>query len=139
MVDWSWIVPGKLAQGAAPDGEEDLGAAFDVVVLCAKEWQPASVAFEADVVRVPLRDLDPPEPGTFERAGRAADYVALQLRAGKRVLVTCAMGLNRSGLVAALALAKAAGKPTGLCGRYVKLRRPGALYNKAFARFLGIP
>jgi protein-tyrosine phosphatase len=37
-------------------------------------------------------------------AVKTAGRVARRLRAGRRVLVTCAMGLNRSALIAALAM-----------------------------------
>jgi protein-tyrosine phosphatase len=50
-------------------------------------------------------------------------------------MVHCAMGFNRSALVAGLILVQ-----TGMSGaeavELLRSRRPGALFNKAFAQFL---
>jgi len=76
---------------------------FDLLVLCAREIQPASIAFQGSAIRVPLPDsaLDPDELRTALGGARAT---ALALASGKRVLVTCAQGRNRSALVAGLAM-----------------------------------
>jgi protein-tyrosine phosphatase len=73
---------------------------IDVLVLCAEELQrhPHPI-----VLRAPLDDA---RPSNDEKriALRAAFRVNSLRRQGKRVLVTCAQGINRSGLVVALAL-----------------------------------
>jgi hypothetical protein len=76
---------------------------FDVLVLCAQEIQPIGVGFHGQVLRCPLPDaaLDNQE---LARAFVTARKVGEALVSGKRVLVTCAMGLNRSALVASLGL-----------------------------------
>jgi protein-tyrosine phosphatase len=55
------------------------------------------------VIRVPLDDAQITNI-EFARAIRAAQKVSDLRRVGKRVLVTCAMGINRSAFVAALSL-----------------------------------
>jgi protein-tyrosine phosphatase len=77
----------------------------------------------------PIRDEDLPNVGQIEALGRlVADLVS----AGHRVLVHCRMGFNRSALVIATALTY-----MGLSGRQamedLRRRRPGALFNEAFA------
>jgi hypothetical protein len=86
----------------------DVGAhGFDAVVLCAEEHQyPAHRFPGVEVLHAPLDDA-PWRPMTRREvtiALAAARRVAALLAAGKRVLVTCAAGLNRSALVAGLAM-----------------------------------
>src|SRR5262249_36039004 len=102
----------RLWVGAKPPLDRDLPR-FDVLVLCAKEIQPSKLAFHGRVTRCPLDDTGGhgPEPTRRELnlALATGRHVAQALVAGKTALVTCAMGLNRSALVAMLAL--------GLCTR----------------------
>jgi protein-tyrosine phosphatase len=98
---YSYLMPGRLlAQGSAPPP----GAAlpFDVVVLCAQEYQPDLPGYA--VMRVPLDDGPPPTRAELASIRAAAREVAAKVRAGERVLVTCWQGRNRSGVVAGLAL-----------------------------------
>jgi protein-tyrosine phosphatase len=92
----------RLAQGSAPPPNVPLP--FDLVVLAAMEYQDADIP-GCEVLRVPLDDSGPP-PTPIERTliRHAAHEVARQLRAGKRVLVTCWQGRNRSGVISGLAL-----------------------------------
>lgn len=77
----------------------------------------------------PIRDEDLPNLAKLEALGRlVADLVA----SDHRVLVHCRMGLNRSALVIATALTY-----FGVSGAHalamLRDRRPGALFNEAFA------
>jgi protein-tyrosine phosphatase len=77
----------------------------------------------------PIRDEDVPNVAKIEALGR---LVADLVTADHRVLVHCRMGFNRSVLVIATALTY-----MGLSGREavadLRRRRPGALFNEAFA------
>jgi protein-tyrosine phosphatase len=114
---------------------------FDVLVLCAQEIQPELVSFQGTVIRCPLPDAAL-TPAELARAVTASRTVAERLVAQDRVLVTCAMGINRSALVTSLAL--------GLCTRMsattiislIRARRhPECLSNQHFCevlhRFIG--
>jgi protein-tyrosine phosphatase len=84
----------------------------------------------------PILDEDLPDLSKIEALGR---LVAELVAAGHRVLVHCRMGFNRSVLVTATALTY-----LGMTGeRAVELlrdRRPGALFNEAFAAHVaGLP
>ena len=57
------------------------------------------------------------------------------VRSGHRVLSHCGMGFNRSALVAGRILHKL-GMPGDLVVRRLRERRPGALFNDAFAQHL---
>lgn len=117
-------------------------AGFDMIVLCARELQLPPETFPGvDVVHAP-NDDSVALPLTKEKlriAIRAADAVARRIQDGGRVLVTCAAGLNRSGLVSALALHKLYGWAGDECVRTVRAKRvaskrhPGkALSNAEF-------
>jgi protein-tyrosine phosphatase len=133
-LDANEIIPG-LWQGAYPRVYvSDLG--FQTLVLCAQELQgsaqPASVA----ILRAPLDDAALPPEGA-QLAQRAAREVARRVRNGQNVLVTCAMGLNRSGLVTALTVRELNPKMPGeLIVKHIQSRRPGALSNAYFRAYL---
>jgi protein-tyrosine phosphatase len=125
---------GRLAQGSAPP--PGVRMPFDVVVLAAREYQPALPGYE--VLRVPLDDRFPPDPPPDARTRalvrEVAARVARRVRAGKRVLVTCRKGINRSGLVAGLALTEL-GVPGIKAATMIRLLRNG-LQNPHFLRMV---
>lgn len=95
----------RLWVGGRPPFDRDLPD-FDLLVLCAEELQPKELSFHGVVFRCPLPDatLDIQQLTTAVMAARAVGDALLQ---GSRVLVTCAMGLNRSAFVASMAIARA--------------------------------
>lgn len=109
----------SLAQGSKPPVGVRLP--FDTIVLAAREYQPRMPGFE--VVHVPLVD-DEPTPSDRKRIHAAAQAVAQRLRAGRRVLVTCRMGKNRSGVIAGLALVEL-GMPGKVAARRIQHLRDG--------------
>lgn len=126
----------RLWQGAAPDPIKPYPE-FDAIVLCANEVQPKFQRFKGDVIRAPF--VDSPYPTAKERrtAIRVAREVGKRLRKGQKVLVTCAAGLNRSGLVVGLALKMRSRMHVNeIIKRIRKARGPLALSNPAFERFL---
>jgi protein-tyrosine phosphatase len=135
-IDADRIAP-KLWQGSRPPlGHALAKAGFDVVVLCAGEYQPASP--ELPGVRVIRAGIDDAVPSRAEldvvwEAGRR---VARHLGRGDRVLVTCYQGWNRSGFVTATALYLLTGAPGRQCIEAVRAGRDGALSNREFCRVL---
>jgi protein-tyrosine phosphatase len=112
---------------------------IDLLVLCARELQPSTDALPSDleVVYAPMDDVDSgPTDEEKELALDAADQVVSALSAGQTVLVSCALGRNRSGLVTALALME----HFDISGReavgHVRARRPNALTNTGFVKWL---
>lgn len=130
----------KLWQGSAPT--EGCYEKFDAIVLCAVEHQPKYLwdtvrgRFRGEVLRAPFRDTDEPTRDELIAARDAAVSVAARVTAGKRVLVTCQAGLNRSGLVSALALCTAVEgmTPGDAIDLVRRARGPWALSNPAFVR-----
>ena len=106
MVDATRLARG-LYMGAAPKPADVQRAGFDVVVLCAREYQPATSLFgNVEVLRLPIDDnvLEDLTEAEQQRACLVSQQVARAVAQGKRVLVTCWAGKNRSGLVSATAL-----------------------------------
>lgn len=133
----SKVAPGLWVGARPPPGHYRWLAA---IVLAAKEWQPPSFAYpHVAVLHVPLDD-DPSKPVPDDQARAAigtAKTVARYLRSGRRVLVTCHKGLNRSSLVAGLAMHLAYGtKGDEAIDAIRRARGPFALRNPGFTRLL---
>ena len=140
---------GELWQGSFPNGDLQT-AGIDLLVLAAEELQPDENAKPGyykgtpddlffpgvDVILAPNKDEAYFPVSRKMIALMAAQHVADAVREGKNVLVTCAAGLNRSGLVTALALRELFGKPGEDAVARVRERRPGALTNEIFADFV---
>jgi protein-tyrosine phosphatase len=110
---------------------------LDAIFLMANGCQPPDSEFnDVEVIRVPLEDRNPPKTGTFDRAEQTAHWVANAIMAGKKVLVSCASGYNRSGLVVALALRLLTGNSGIECVKLIQEKRPLALHNQAFVVFV---
>ena len=120
---YSHLIPGgRLAQGSAPP--PGTRVPFDVIVLAAQEYQDAELP-GYEVLRVPLDDSGPP-PSLADRARirATARQIADRVRAGRRVLVTCWQGRNRSGVLAGLALVEL-GLPRERAIRRIRAYRDG--------------
>ena len=134
MSHYDLIVPGgTLYQGDAVSAALH-ATNFDTLVLCAEELQ---TAFRTPTVRVIYAGIDdaelsPKEAWIVQNAARA---VTRDLRSGKKVLVTCFAGRNRSGLVSALAL-KGMGYSGDEAIRAVRRARRNALTNESFVQYL---
>jgi len=123
----------RLWQGSAP-GER---VPFDVLVLCAEEWQPTSKTFPGTlVVHAPFDDTPDLSRPLLLTATKAARLVEQALRERKQVLVTCMAGRNRSGLVSALALCMLTGADGRRVVRQIQSRRANALTNASFREFV---
>ena len=112
---------------------------FDVLVLCAQEIQPRrpELKFHGLTIHCPLPDA---QLGTdkIRIALMGGHRVAQELVAGNRVLVTCAMGRNRSALVAGFGMAKIYRLSPGTIIETIRRRRhPDCLSNPHFVQLLG--
>ena len=125
----------RLWVGGKPPFDRDLPQ-FDILTLCAEEIQPTHYAFHGIVIRCPLPDMALDDWQT-QRALVTGKKVATHLVAGRTVLVTCAMGLNRSALVAALALGLVTRMSASAIIELIRARRdPDALGNRYFVSIL---
>jgi len=138
---WSEIAD-NLWQGSAPSPElmKGVGCGFKVLVLCAEEYQPEPAHFpRQEVILSPNDDRAsvPPSRAQIEQAVQSAKRVARFVASGTPVLVTCYLGLNRSGLVTALALHFLKGiSGIEAIEKIQDKRGPRALSNPHLAEFL---
>jgi len=130
-IDASEIIPG-LWQGARL---AELPINMDVVVFAARELQPDFAHQDHLLIYAPLDDTIYPTPEEISVAERAGARVADLLRRGRRVLVTCNEGRNRSGLITGYALLALGHAPQDAVA-LIQAHRPGALSNRAFVNLL---
>jgi len=131
----------KLWIGAAPPtGGAVAAAGFDLVVLCAREYQPRGSELPGVEILHAGFDDSGMRPTAEEQhvAERAAYLVADRVAEGDRVAVTCWQGINRSGLVCALTLHVLYGIPGAQATQLVRKARPGALSNPYFVSILAL-
>lgn len=124
MFDAHEIVP-LLWQGSKPKPGRGLAdAGFEVLVLCAREYQPTTASFPGLIlINAPNDDHYFMTREDLQGAVDAASQVAEHVKAGRKVLVTCLAGINRSGLVVALALHEIFGYSGESCINIVRAKR----------------
>lgn len=125
-LDWHWILPNKLAQGAYPSPPMAAFGPFDTVVFCAEERQPKLYPPTGKhALYVPLDDdcYRPVTGRMAQEVAEAARFVAKEIEKGRRVLVTCQMGANRSGLVTAHAVMNLTGMSGADTVKLIRARR----------------
>jgi hypothetical protein len=134
----------RLYQGGIEDVGRATPEAIDMIVLCAEEIQgmledgsPDPFLAPFTVVRAPNDDSGVKPSKTQIRVAIAAGAaVADAFTKGKRVLVSCAQGRNRSGLVNAIALHKILGCSGREARKRIQALRPRSLQNRAFNVFI---
>ncbi|MER7770636.1 protein phosphatase [Kitasatospora sp. NPDC096140] len=137
---WNEIVPGLWMGGhyfTPPGGELEPAVVrheFDLVVsLFTLPGHGPAPGVEHVVREVPD---DPLSAGQLLAVQEAAELTTAAVRRGRRTLVRCHSGYNRSGLVVAQALV-GLGRDTGEAVRLVRERRsPWALNNPVFTEYL---
>ena len=133
----SEVIPGLFVGSKPPPGRHD---GVDVIVLAAMEYQPPAHLFPGtEVIHAPLDDASGRRMREDEIAiaTKAADRVAQILRSGRRVLSTCQLGLNRSSLVAALAMHDVYGMSADeIVAKLRRARGAWALSNPNFEKLL---
>ncbi len=136
-------MPGLWQGSLPPRGSLVALEGFDLLVLTAVEYQFTSFEYPGvEVLRAPNEDSgDPLTRPQLQIAIAAAKEVVKRLQAGEKVLVTCAQGINRSGLVVALALHFLYGWPGRICIEAVRVKRKlrqghKALTNPSFVQAL---
>jgi protein-tyrosine phosphatase len=125
--------------GGAPPVGGSVEEHFDCLILMAREYQPHQDCFtDIHVHHAPIEDgLLSKEQLVmiFHAAAVAKDF----LDSGRKVLVTCYAGLNRSGLVCALAACTTKSETLSLEKAIESIRNargPSALHNQHFISFL---
>ena len=108
----------------------------DVLVLAAIEVQPESLAFHGQVIRCPIPDAEL-DSTQLRLVAQTSAVVAKAIVDGKRALVTCRMGLNRSALVIAFALHQLTTMSASQMVAHIRSRRgANALSNEFFVSYI---
>jgi atypical dual specificity phosphatase len=134
LYGFSWIIPGRLAGMAVPDGEESdwqelrrrgVGA---VVNLTTRDWSgggPARVGMA--YLHLPMADFAPPAP---EQVDRFVEFCDRQLARDVGVAVHCVAGRGRTGTLAACYLVHLGRSPAEAIDA-VRALRPGSIETAA--------
>lgn len=134
---WDEVHPGLYvgghaiapAEGWVPDPVV-VGAEFDTVVsLYAEPGCGPAEGVEHHYHRMADADL---RGDDAVQVARLAELAADRVQAGKRVLVRCQAGLNRSSLVAALAMVRLGVEPQDAIDRIRAGRHVNCLFNRSF-------
>lgn len=139
QLDANEIAPNLWQGSCPPEGPTLRSQAFDVLVLCAEEYQPPTETFfGVRVIHVPFDDdfEEPPSEPTLQRIFRTAWFLTSELRKGRKVLVTCWAGHNRSGFVVGMTLHHLLGMTGQQAIQTIQRRRKGALSNPIFRELL---
>ena len=128
-----------LYQGSRPEPLDEIVSVedYEVVVFCAYEHRDIEPAKKLGIeaLSCPLiEDSFPPHDA--EMANETAKLVAARVAEGKKVLVSCMFGRNRSGLGTALALHHLFGWPGTFCLDWVRRMRKGSLMNHRMNEYL---
>jgi len=126
-LDANEIIPGLWQGSEPPRGYALAKAGFNVLTLAAEEIQPKLIEFPGidAVIHAGIND----DPGSgmtakeWRTATRAAKIVSDHVAAGRRVIVTCQAGVNRSGMIVALATRNVTGMSGEDCVALVRHRR----------------
>jgi protein-tyrosine phosphatase len=139
-LDFHWIVP-NIAQGSFPSPLNEAFKHADTIVFCAEEKQPKNArvpagkrivkfGFDDDIYR-PI----PPEVGALFH--QMAQHLSREVVGGRKLLITCAMGLNRSGLITGLTMMYAFRMSPRDVIKLIRSRRSSdALMNPIFENWL---
>lgn len=129
--------PGRLFVGGAPKPQDDLEVWADTLVLCAAEYQPTNDDLEmgptVEILRLPMDDTtNPNDMRQVWHFSQISTLVAKRLHEGKTVVVTCMCGLNRSCLVAGMAMRMCGVESDEVVSRLRQARGPNGLNNEQF-------
>ncbi len=116
------MVPGKLWQGSVIDGVFD---AAEIVLTCSPETEVLT-AFRIRPLHLLFVFADAAELPDMELAHQVAQLLAHEVGLGRKTLVHCTAGKNRSGLMTALVLYHLGIAKGAALVEYVRARNPRA-------------
>lgn len=133
-IDAHRVLPGIYQGSRPPTGRALRNAGFSALVLAAEEHQPSASEFPGiSVYHAPLNDHGRTLRGDeWDTIITAANFSATVARSGRRVLITCWQGVNRSGIITAVTTMMLTGNSARQAIGNLKRRRPGALRNTSF-------
>lgn len=137
----------NLWVGGLPTDSDSVDQNFDAIVLAAEEFQDAFPVHKypgTQLIPAPLSDEPHSPTGPSNKQKATALDAALKVhklnKDGKKVLVSCAAGVNRSSLIAGLSMVIDGMNAQHAINRIRKYRKPPTgsvpLFNKHFRQYL---
>lgn len=132
---WDEAVPGLFVGGhESQTGDCHVTDQFDVVISLHKE---EGFGPDVDVAHHTHTMIDGPlDPADHQRLNELAEIAARAVRRGDKVLVRCHAGMNRSALVAGMAMIKLGWNVDDAVARMRDVRSHWVLFNDDFVSFL---
>lgn len=124
---------GELYQGQPPEDWDEAWRELDVIVTLISYPKVRVPPFKLHI-QWPIADWEMPED--LAALWSLVRLIANLVDAGRKVLVHCGAGLNRSGLVCALVCRELLRCSGSQAAHYLQAQRPGSLSNPYFSRFL---
>lgn len=132
------VIPGRLWQSGTVEDLEDEAAVLALgieYVVNLSGCLPFTRVGNRPFTELRWEIDDGPLPD-LKSLEEVVDRVCAAVSGGKRVLVHCYAGINRSGLVNAMVVNKLTGRQGPQLIGFMRRKRPGCLTNRRFVAFL---
>ena len=135
-MNFSWVIPGKLAGSMGPICEEDLeylkGKGVGAIVRMEQRTVSGDEAGFVDMAEF-VPDMCPP---TFSQVDRMIDFIEDRITSDMPVAVSCRAGMGRTGTVLACYLVWVEGYSAGDAIRHLRALRPGSVESQSQRDFV---
>ncbi len=132
--NFSWVIENRLAGSGLPVTEEEFGWLLEQgirSIVTVREVPLPSKWIDGKDVQYLHLDVEDYGAPTLEALDQAVDYIDLQIRQGRPVMVHCAAGKGRTGTVLAAYLVKKQNLTAEKSIQRIRSSRPGSVQSIA--------
>jgi atypical dual specificity phosphatase len=130
--NFSWVIEDKLAGSGLPVNRDEfewlLGHGVKTIVTVRESALPRAWTDRIGYMHLKVDDYGAPE---LKEIDRAVDYIDSEINAGRPVMVHCAAGRGRTGLILASYLVKKEGLGARQSIDKIRSIRPGSVQSEA--------